>query len=98
MLRRPLASLPLGTALANDVETDRDYNVGLKDVRSQRKAHWVETHATVVVATSGAASSGLGGEVWDCAYMDGYMCECRNRTGRAPRRARRCHVSAACYE
>lgn len=95
MLRRPIPA-PLATTLANDIETERDYNAGLKDVHSQKKAHRVETHASVIAATSDAAVRGA--EVWDCASMDGYMCECRNRTGRAPRRARRCRESGACYD
>ena len=76
-------------AIANDVDPRRDYNAGLQDVRSQRKAHWVETHAAVAA----------GGAVWDCASMDGYMCECQQRRDRAvARRARRCFVSTACYD
>ena len=80
---------PAGVALiSNTVETERDYDAGLQNVRSQRKAHAVETHAALA----------LPGEVWDCASFDGYMCECRQRDASgAPRRARRCRVSGACY-
>ena len=85
-VRRPLGI----TTLMNDVDTDRDYNRGLQDVRSQRKAHWIETHASIAMP---------GGAAWDCASMDGYMCECRPRNESQPaRRARRCRVANACFD
>ena len=79
-------------ARANDVETDRDYNVGLRNVRSQRKAHWVETHAALALP---------GAEEWDCASFDGYMCECRRRpVAGEVQRAHRCRrsIAAACFD
>ena len=79
-------------SLSNDVATDRDYNEGLRNVRSQKKAHWVETHAAIALP---------GGEEWDCASFDGYMCECRKReaAGRSSR-AHRCRrsIAAACFD
>ena len=41
---------PVGVrSISNDVATDRDYDKGLRNVRSQRKAHWVETHAAIAL-------------------------------------------------
>ena len=40
-----------------------------------------------------------GGEQWDCASFDGYMCECRKRDASGvPHRAHRCRGSGACYD
>ena len=61
-------------ALYNDVETARDYDVGMHDVASQ-KAHAIVTRAGVQ----------HGPDVWDCRSDDGYMCACKRRLpGAAP--------------
>ena len=58
----------------NDVETARDYDVGMHDVASQ-KAHAIVTRAGVQ----------HGPDVWDCRSDDGYMCACKRRLpGAAP--------------
>ena len=90
VLQTPIGP-PAGVSqLSNTVETDRDYNVGLQNVHSQRKAHSVETHAALALP---------GGEQWDCASFDGYMCECRKRDASGvPHRAHRCRGSGACYD
>ena len=44
--------------LSNTIETDRDYDAGLQNVRSQRKAHWVETHAALALPLRQAAQDG----------------------------------------
>ena len=84
---------PVGVrSISNDVATDRDYDKGLRNVRSQRKAHWVETHAAIALP---------GDEEWDCASFDGYMCECRKREAPGKRnRAHRCRhsIAAACFD
>ena len=89
VLRRPIPP-PVGIRTQwNDIDPQRDYNVGLMDVRSQRKAHAVETHAAITA----------DGATWDCASMDGYMCECKKRADAlVAGRARRCLGSSACYE
>lgn len=89
VLRMPIVPPRDVATLSNDIEAEHDYNTGLEDVRSQRRAHSVETHAAI----------GAAGAVWDCASMDGYMCECSQRDDPAmPKKARRCYVSGACYD
>ena len=54
----------------NDVETDRDYDVGLPNV-TQQKAHRVTSRAGLaIVGTHGVR------EDWVCRTPDGYMCFC----------------------
>ena len=59
--------------LSNDVEADRDYNTGVKNVESQ-SAHAVSAKASVLLG-------GNEGEIWDCKTSDGYMCNCKRRNG-----------------
>ena len=60
--------------LANDIVTDKDYDVGLKNVQSQR-AHDVRASASVSLTSSSDGTT----EVWDCTTKDGYMCGCRKQ-------------------
>ena len=55
-------------ALYNDIETARDYDVGMHNVASP-KAHAIVTRAGVQ----------HGSDVWDCRSDDGYMCACKRR-------------------
>jgi len=68
----PIAAPPHVRLLENDIRTDRNYDVGMKNVHSQR-AHDVFTRASVSVAA----------EVWECTSKDGYMCACK-RVREAP--------------
>ena len=64
----PLPSSVGIAELANGVETDRDYDIGMRNIESQ-KAH--DVHAT--------SSLRFEEDVWDCSTSDGYMCHCKRQ-------------------
>jgi len=82
----PVASPSNVVALHNDVDTDRDYDAGLQNDKSQC-AHAVSTSAALLV----------DGVRWDCVSTDGYQAGCSTkgaadaarRTTARPRRCRR---------
>ena len=67
-VKTPIVRPPGVVQLYNDVETDRDYDLGLPNVQNQR-AHAVSSKAGVE----------LDGVPWDCKSTDGYMCACKPR-------------------
>lgn len=76
----PIAPPPLLSVrqLSNDIATDRDYDVGLRNVQSQR-AHDVSAAAVVELNHSDTGRS----ERWSCSTRDGYMCACRKQPAAA---------------
>ena len=64
VLSNPLPHRMPATTLHNDISTERDYDVGLTNVASQR-AHDVHASASIRMADTG--------DVWSCATSDGYM-------------------------
>ena len=67
-VKTPIVRPPGVVQLYNDIETERDYDVGLPNVQNQ-KAHAVSSKSGVE----------LDGVPWDCKSTDGYMCSCKPR-------------------